>query len=81
MVGVPGCIAVSLAANIAAAPTLAWQPALVAGWPPIALLLAVELLAHRSRSRQHTETTPAAPEAQRAAPSRGSRGRDDTRDP
>lgn len=62
-----GCIAVSLAANIAAAPTLAWQPVLVAGWPPIALLLAVELLAHRSRSR-HTETTPAAPEAQPAAP-------------
>lgn len=55
-----GCIAVSLAANIAAAPRLAWQPVLVAGWPPVALLLAVELLAHRSRSR-HTETKPAAP--------------------
>src|SRR5262245_27626966 len=27
-----GCIAVSLAANIAAAPRLAWQPVLVAGW-------------------------------------------------
>jgi hypothetical protein len=39
-------IAVSLAANIAAAPSLGWQPVLVAGWPPIALLLAVELLAH-----------------------------------
>ncbi|WP_245769368.1 DUF2637 domain-containing protein [Streptomyces indicus] len=37
-------IAVSLAANIAAAPALAWQPVLVAGWPPIALLLSVELL-------------------------------------
>ncbi|MBC9719369.1 DUF2637 domain-containing protein [Streptomyces sp. TRM66268-LWL] len=37
-------IAVSLAANIAAAPTLAWQPVLVAGWPPVALLLSVELL-------------------------------------
>jgi Protein of unknown function (DUF2637) len=27
-------VAVSLAANIAAAPTLSWQPVLVAGWPP-----------------------------------------------
>jgi hypothetical protein len=40
-------IAVSLAANIAPAPALGWQPILVAGWPPVALLLAVELLAHR----------------------------------
>lgn len=40
-------IAVSLAANIAAAPALGWQPVLVAGWTPIALLLAVDLLAHR----------------------------------
>ncbi|MCI3928905.1 DUF2637 domain-containing protein [Streptomyces sp. AN091965] len=40
-------IAVSLAANIAAAPALEWQPVLVAGWPPVALLLAVELLIHR----------------------------------
>lgn len=40
---------------------LAWQPVLVAGWPAVALLMAVELLAHRSRSRQHTETQPAAP--------------------
>jgi hypothetical protein len=39
-------IAVSLAANIAAASALAWRPVLVAGWPPAALLLAVELLAH-----------------------------------
>ncbi|WP_243727591.1 DUF2637 domain-containing protein [Actinocrispum wychmicini] len=54
-------IAMSLAANIAAAPTLAWQPVLVAGWPPVALLLAVELLAHGPRSRQHTETDQAAP--------------------
>ncbi|MFF4349970.1 DUF2637 domain-containing protein [Streptomyces sp. NPDC001530] len=37
-------IFVSLAANMAAAPVLAWQPILVAGWPPIALLFAVELL-------------------------------------
>lgn len=49
-------IAVSLAANIAAAPTLAWQPVLVAGWPPVALLLAVELLAHRPGRREPTET-------------------------
>jgi hypothetical protein len=62
-----GCIAVSLAANIAAAPRLAWQPVLVAGWPPVALLLAVELLAHRSPSRR-TETTPAAPETDSAVP-------------
>jgi hypothetical protein len=40
-------IAVSLAANIAAAPALGWQPVLVAGWPPVALLPAMELLAHR----------------------------------
>jgi hypothetical protein len=45
-------IVVSLAANIAAAPTLGWRPVLVAGWPPIALLLAVELLAQRSRRRE-----------------------------
>src|SRR6266508_2577068 len=55
-----GCIAVSLAANVAAAPRLAWQPVLVAGWPPVALLLAAELLAHRSRSWR-AETEPAAP--------------------
>lgn len=40
-------IVVSLAAHIAAAPSLAWKPVLVAGWPPVALLLSVELLAHR----------------------------------
>jgi hypothetical protein len=59
-------VAVSLAANIAAAPTLSWQPVLVAGWPPLALLLAVELVVHsRSQDQTHTaqtqpETTPAA---------------------
>ncbi|MEV6105597.1 hypothetical protein AB0M28_12905 [Streptomyces sp. NPDC051940] len=42
-------IQVSLAANIAAAPALAWRPVLVAGWPTVALLPSVELLAH-SRS-------------------------------
>ena len=31
-------------ANIAAAPMLTWQSVVVAGWPPVALLLAVELL-------------------------------------
>ena len=46
-------VAVSLAANIAAAPTLGWQPVLVAGWPPLALLLAVELVMH-SRPRDET---------------------------
>ncbi len=58
-------IAVSLAANIAAAPSLGWQPVLVAGWPPVALLLAVELLAH------HPAPAPAVPadgSEQRAEP-------------
>ncbi|MEV0476198.1 DUF2637 domain-containing protein [Streptomyces prunicolor] len=40
-------IAVSLAANVAAAPALEWKPVLVAGWPPVALLLSVELLVRR----------------------------------
>ncbi|MFC8672064.1 DUF2637 domain-containing protein [Streptomyces griseorubiginosus] len=40
-------IAVSLAANVAAAPAVEWKPVLVAGWPPVALLLSVELLVHR----------------------------------
>ena len=40
-------IAVSLVANVAAAPALEWKPVLVAGWPPVALLLSVELLVHR----------------------------------
>jgi hypothetical protein len=53
-------IAVSLAANIAAAPTLAWQSVLVAGWPPVALLLAAELLTHHPRPRDQPETEPAA---------------------
>jgi hypothetical protein len=59
-------IAVSLAANIAAAPELTWQPVLVAGWPPVALLLAVELLAHGPRSREHRETEPVTPETEQA---------------
>lgn len=64
-------IAVSLAANIAAAPTLTWQPVLVAGWPPVALLLAVELLAHGPRSREYTETHLAVPETKQAASENG----------
>jgi len=47
-------IAVSLAANIAAAPASVWKPVLVAGWPPVALLLSVELLAHRPIVRTET---------------------------
>jgi hypothetical protein len=47
---------VSLAANVAAAPTLAWQPVMVAGWPPVALLLAVELFGHRPSRREPSET-------------------------
>ncbi|MFC8361283.1 DUF2637 domain-containing protein [Streptomyces griseorubiginosus] len=46
-------IAVSLAANVAAAPSLTWKPMLVAGWPPVALLLSVELLAHGPVSLDH----------------------------
>jgi hypothetical protein len=60
-------IAMSLTANISAAPELTLQPILVAGWPPVALLLAVELLAHGPRSRQYTETEPATIETQHAA--------------
>jgi hypothetical protein len=53
-------IGVSLAANIAAAPALSWQAVLVAGWPPISLLLAVELLSHRD-ARESNESPPQAP--------------------
>jgi hypothetical protein len=54
-----GCIAVSLAANIAAAPRLAWQPVLVAGglrWPccwPLNYWLTVPALAAPRRNRRH----------------------------
>ncbi|WSS99745.1 DUF2637 domain-containing protein [Streptomyces phaeochromogenes] len=41
-------IAVSLAANIAAAPAWERRPVLVEGRPPVPLLLSVELLAHRT---------------------------------
>jgi hypothetical protein len=47
-------IIVSLAANIATAPSMAWAPILVAGWPPVALLLAVELVGHQ-RHRDATD--------------------------
>lgn len=50
-------IAVSLAANIAAAPTLDWKAILVAGWPPVSLLLAVELLSQHPPGQRH-ETAP-----------------------
>jgi uncharacterized protein DUF2637 len=53
-------VIVSLVANIAAAPTLSWRPVVVAGWPPIALLLAVELLAV---GRQHAPTPAPEPHA------------------
>jgi hypothetical protein len=59
-------VAVSLAANIAAAPTLSWQPVLVAGWPPLALLLAVELVVH-SRGQDQTGTVETQPEITPAA--------------
>jgi hypothetical protein len=44
-------IGVSLAANVAVAPAFTWQPVLVAGWPPVSLLLAVELLTGRPHLR------------------------------
>lgn len=50
-------VLVSLAANIAAAPMLSWQPVLVAGWPPLALLLAVELVLHARRRDGAGQTT------------------------
>jgi hypothetical protein len=65
-------IAVSLAANVAAAPQLAWQPVLVAGWPPVALLLAVELLAAGTRQRAPEESA-ALPREQKPSVSDGER--------
>jgi len=35
---------------------LSWQPVLVAGWPPLALLLAVELLLHAHRRDNDRES-------------------------
>ena len=53
-------IVVSLAANIATAPSMSWEPILVAGWPPVALLLAVELLGrhHRDSGTQSERPSP-----------------------
>lgn len=62
------CIAVSLAANIATAPTLTWQPVLVAGWPPVALLLAVELVAYQPRQRERVGEVETAVEASISSP-------------
>ena len=73
-------IAVSLAANIAAAPTLAWKPVLVAGWPPVALLLAVELLAHGPRSRQAHRDEAATPETEQAGIETGTATQMEVRD-
>jgi len=56
-------IAVSLAANVAAAPSLSWQSILVAGWPPLALLLAVELVVHSRGRAVEAETVSRASEA------------------
>lgn len=80
-------IAVSLAANVAAAPHLAWQPVLVAGWPPVALLLAVELLAHNVGRREPRESSQASepvaaprrsrPAGERESPASEKAGRDD----
>ena len=50
-------IALSLVANIAAAPSPTWQSVLVAGWPPLALLLAVELVVHTPKLDQVAEST------------------------
>ncbi|MER7178629.1 DUF2637 domain-containing protein [Streptomyces hyaluromycini] len=47
-------IAVSLAVHVAAAPRLEWRSVLVAGWPP------VELLLHRTGGRRMALTAPAA---------------------
>ncbi|GGV30378.1 DUF2637 domain-containing protein [Streptomyces spectabilis] len=70
-------IAVSLAANTAAAPALAWQPVLVAGWPPVALLLAVELLMHRTGVPADGEAGP----AEERSTSADSEGADEGEDP
>jgi hypothetical protein len=64
-------IVVSLVVSISAAPTLTLQPVLVAGWPPVALLLAVELLAHGPRSQKRTETEPVTSEIEQAVSETG----------
>jgi hypothetical protein len=52
-------VAVSLAANVAAADRFDWAGVLVAGWPPVALLLAVEILIYSTGRDSHAETTTA----------------------
>lgn len=51
-------IVVSPAANIATAPSMNWAPILVAGWPPVAPLLAVELIGRRHRARHSAQREP-----------------------
>jgi hypothetical protein len=51
-------IIVSLAANIATSPSMSWAPILVAGWPPVALLLAVELLGRHHRDSATQSESP-----------------------
>lgn len=63
-------IAVSLAANVAAAPRLAWHPVLVAGWPPVALLLAVELLA-QDTGRREQAVVASSEKAEQSPPANG----------
>lgn len=53
-------VIVSLAANVAAAPALEWQPIVVAGWPPLALLLGIELILH-ARHHRHIEISQSRP--------------------
>lgn len=57
-------VAVSLVANIAVAPVLIWQSIVVAGWPPVALLLAIELLTvNRHHGRPGQPQAPGSPSA------------------
>lgn len=49
-------VVVSLAANVAAAGTWTWAAVLVAGWPPLALLLSAEILIHSTTRDTSTET-------------------------
>jgi hypothetical protein len=67
-------IVVSLAANVAAAPRLAWQPVLVAGWPPIALLLAVELLGQSPGARERSVVAGPTPDRSRLVGEGSKRG-------
>ncbi|MFG3025436.1 DUF2637 domain-containing protein [Streptomyces sp. NPDC048254] len=52
LLGIAVSLAANVAANVAAAPGLEWRSVLVAGRPPVALLLSVELLVHRTGSRR-----------------------------